>query len=422
MLPLVIKLKNTKSGTNDVYAFDSSPVRIGRNKLNELHVHEDVVSQWHGIFRFGEGYVVFVDLGSTNGTSLNGQRLQRNVEVPLAADSVLSIAHLELRFARVAVPANAITRKQSSFFQPNDMSLAGARTVMFQAGSLAPPKAESADPHMLAEILAGTRGVLDQYNQALAQLAHYTGHYLDQVPADQRPAMLMALREQMPGFAKTKEFRKLALKAGLLPEQIGDVDVDAWIKRVVFGNEDAATERGLIDTGRALERVGAILEAFAQALVDLRGGHEQFLQDVGLRLNSDLNGLEGLRSSRAVLGYLLDWSAPDQARLDDLNRVFADVAMHQVGLINGVVEGVRGILTSITPEAMAGAPPTPRSSPIREAASSAAGLFGGNVKAWWRKYATKHAELEEGDRFARDLFGKAFSTAYLTIMGNTKKH
>ena len=142
MLPLVVKLHNTKSNTTDVFAFESSPVRIGRNKLNELHVHEDVVSQWHGLFRFGDGFVVFVDLGSTNGTMLNGQRIARNTEVPLAADSVLRIAHLEMRFARVAVPPAAITRKQSSFLaQPGDQSIAGARTVMFQAGALQAPRA-----------------------------------------------------------------------------------------------------------------------------------------------------------------------------------------------------------------------------------------------------------------------------------------
>jgi hypothetical protein len=302
VLPLVVKLHNTKSNTTDVFAFESSPVRIGRNKLNELHVHEDVVSQWHGLFRFGDGFVVFIDLGSTNGTMLNGQRIARNTEVPLAADSVLRIAHLEMRFARVAVPPAAITRKQSSFLaQPGDQSIAGARTVMFQAGALQAPRAESADQRILAEIVQGTEPVYKQYMQSLEQVTRYVEHYLEHVPADQKGAMVMALREKLPHFARTREFRRLALKAGILPEQLGDVDVEAWVKRLVFGSDEAPAARGLIDTHQALERVGAILEAFAQALVDLRSGHEQFLQDAGIRLNSDLNGLEGpaLRARRA---------------------------------------------------------------------------------------------------------------------------
>ena len=419
MLPLVVKLHNTKSNTTDVFAFESSPVRIGRNKLNELHVHEDVVSQWHGLFRFGDGFVVFVDLGSTNGTMLNGQRIARNTEVPLAADSVLRIAHLEMRFARVAVPPAAITRKQSSFLaQPGDQSIAGARTVMFQAGALQAPRAESADQRILAEIVQGTEPVYKQYMQSLEQVSRYVEHYLEHVPADQKGPMVMALREKLPHFSRTREFRRLALKAGILPEQLGDVDVESWIKRLVFGTDEAPAARGLIDTHQALERVGAILEAFAQALVDLRSGHEQFLQDAGIRLNSDLNGLEGLRSARAALAYLLDWSATDQGRLDDLNRAFADVAMHQVALINGTVEGARGILTSMSPETMAGAPPATRAPEIRDA--SAGGFFGAKVKTWWKAYAAKHAELEDGDRFARELFGRAFASAYLTIMGNRR--
>ncbi len=420
MLPLVVKLQNTKTNTTEVYAFESSPVRIGRNKLNELHIVDDVVSQWHGLLRFGEGYVVFVDLGSTNGTAFNGQRVPRNTEVAILSDSVLRIAHLEMRFARVQVPAQSITRKQSSFLSgPADQSIAGARTVMFQAGAITAPKAESADQRVLAEILQGTRPVYQQYTQALEQVVRYLDHYLEHVPADQRPAMVMALRQELPQFAKTKEFRRIALKAGILPEQIGDVDVDSWIKRLIFGTDEALAARGLIDTHQALERIGAIMEAFSQAFVDLRGGHEQFLQDVGVRLNSEQSGLDGLRSSRAVLAYLLDWSANDQARVDELNRAFADVAMHQVGLINGVVEGARSILASIVPEAIAGVPVTQRSVDVREART--AGLFGGKAKEWWKRYSTKHAELEDGDRFARDIFGRAFHTAYLTIMGNLKR-
>jgi type VI secretion system protein ImpI len=420
VLPLVVKLSNTKTNTTDVFAFESSPVRIGRNKLNELHITDDVVSQWHGILRFGEGFVVFVDLGSTNGTAFNGSRLPRNTEVPVLADTILRIAHLELRFARVQVPPNSLTRKQSSFLSgPNDQSIAGARTVMFQVGAIQAPRADQADQRVLAEILQGTRPIYQQYTQALEQVVRYLDHYLEQVPADQRPAMVMALRQELPHFARTKEFRRIALKAGILPEQIGDVDVEAWIKRLVFGTDEALAARGLIDTHMALERIGAIMEAFSQAFVDLRGGHEQFLHDVGLRLNSEQSGLDGLRSSRAVLAYLLDWSANDQGRVDELNRAYADVAMHQVGLINGVVEGVRAILASLTPETIAGVPPTPRSSDIREARS--AGLFGTKAKEWWKRYATKHAELEDGDRFARDIFGRAFHTAYLTIMGNLKR-
>ncbi len=423
MLPLVVNLHNTKANTREVFAFETSPVRIGRNKLNELSLSESVVSQWHGLLRFGEGFVVFLDLGSTNGSILDNQKLPRNTEVPLGPDSVLRIAHLEFRFARAPIPASALTRKSSSFLAQvtGEHSLAGARTVMFQAGALTAPRASDANPQVLAEVLAGTRGVYTNYTNALEELTRYVEHYVQHVQDDQKGPIVMSLREKLPHFARTREFRRVALKAGLLPDQIGDVDVEAWIKQLVFGTDDIPAARGAIDTHRALTRIGAILEAFAQSFVELRNGHDQFLQDVGLRLNTDLNGLENLRSARAVLAHLLDWSAPDQSRVDELNRAFTDIAMHQVGLVNGVVEGARGMLSSLAPEVVAGFPPAPRNPAVRDGASSVAGLFGGKLKAWWKRYATRQTELEDGDRFARELFGRAFASAYFTIMGNARR-
>ena len=57
--------------------FLGSPVRIGRNPLNEIPIDHPMISQWHAVIRFDEtkSEVVLMDLGSTNGTSLNGNRL-----------------------------------------------------------------------------------------------------------------------------------------------------------------------------------------------------------------------------------------------------------------------------------------------------------------------------------------------------------
>lgn len=423
MLALVINLENRKTGTREAFAFDSSPVRVGRNKLNELVIADDLVSQWHGLFRFDGNAVVYVDLGSTNGTAIDGQRVARNLEVPLGPSSVMQIADYTLRFARAAVPAESITRKPSSFMAaPSvDGAMVAGRTVMFQAGAL-PGQRVEADPRVVAEIVNQTQAVYGQYVQAAETMSRYLEHYLDQVPADRRAVTILALRERMAHFGRTRDFRRIAIKAGVLPEQLGDVDLEAWVKRVVFGSEDALASGTLVDVQQSMERIGLVLESFAQAFVDLRGGHEQFLQDIGLRLHQEEGGLGSLRSSRGVLAYLLDWSADGQSRVDELNRAFADIALHQVGLINGVVEGVRSVLGGLLPEAVAGLPPATRSVEVREARSSAAGFFGGKAREWWRNYARKHAELEDGDRFARDIFGRAFATAYLTIMGNVRKH
>ena len=45
MLPLLVRITNTQTGETEHSAFPSSPVRIGRNQLNELVLNEGFVSQ-----------------------------------------------------------------------------------------------------------------------------------------------------------------------------------------------------------------------------------------------------------------------------------------------------------------------------------------------------------------------------------------
>lgn len=419
MIPLVVNLTNTLTNAVIAFAFDSSPVRIGRNQLNELAINDAVVSQWHGLFRFDEQRTVYIDLGSTNGTLVEGRRIDRNTEVPLDQNTVLRVAHFELRVARFPVPPEALTRRTNSFL-PSDPTrpLDECRTMMFSG--VLPTAAPKADPRVVEQVVGHTAAVYDQYVRALGDMNRYLEHYIAQVPADARGVTLAAVAERMPHFARTREYRRLGAQVGLRPDELGEVDLEDWLKRLVYGSESAPAARGRIDVPRALERLGAVLETFAQSYVDLRSGHEQFISDIGLRLNIEPGGLGNARNARAALAYLLDWTSDHQTRVSELNRSFADLALHQVGLLNGVIDGVRGILAQLLPENVAGLPAQPRSRDVRTASGAAAGFMGGRVKQWWRVYAAKHAELEEGDRFTKDMFGRHFANAYFTIMGNSR--
>ena len=50
-------------------------MRVGRNQLNDISIDDPFVSQWHGLIRFGDAGIVYSDLGSTNGTIIEGVRL-----------------------------------------------------------------------------------------------------------------------------------------------------------------------------------------------------------------------------------------------------------------------------------------------------------------------------------------------------------
>lgn len=66
-----------RSGPNPgtVYALDGDQLTIGRDSSNEIAVNDAEVSRRHARLTFQGGKYVLEDMGSTNGTFVNGQRL-----------------------------------------------------------------------------------------------------------------------------------------------------------------------------------------------------------------------------------------------------------------------------------------------------------------------------------------------------------
>lgn len=58
-----------------VYALEGEQITIGRESSNEISVNDAEVSRRHARLTFQGGKFVLEDLGSTNGTFVNGQRL-----------------------------------------------------------------------------------------------------------------------------------------------------------------------------------------------------------------------------------------------------------------------------------------------------------------------------------------------------------
>ncbi len=93
---LEIRIKAPQGGANRTLTFTKSPIRIGRNQLNDISLDDPFVSEWHGTIRFDQGSVAYFDLGSTNGTELDGKRLAKNVPMDLTAASRLRLGLIEI--------------------------------------------------------------------------------------------------------------------------------------------------------------------------------------------------------------------------------------------------------------------------------------------------------------------------------------
>ncbi len=455
MLPLLVRITNTQTGETEHSAFASSPVRIGRNQLNELALNEPFVSQWHAVVRFDEHKVRYVDLGSTNGTMMNGRRLARHVQVEVDPQTDLRIGPLQLAFARAQVTPDMYAAPRTTIFslqtQQGDHSVGGGATMAFnphepatleqstmflggganiqqqiqqyqQQAAQGVPRERiptgtglpgGVDMQQLVQITELAKPYYEQYRRAWSQTVAALRPHLERIPGPQREGMILCICQQFPQLAKEPEFRQFVESLGVSSAALGEVDAAEFIKRL--GGHTQLPPGAQVNTALAMERVGAILESYSQAFVELRKGYEQFGEEMALQLVQERNPLHDAESGQDVLRYLLDWTTDSGERVRELTRAFADLALHQVALLSGVMEGVRSMLHSIAPQTLSGE---------RNHALAKQGgggifekLFNFRKASLWTKFADAHQRLIEEDRFSREVFGRNFARAYFMVTG-----
>lgn len=117
MLPLVVQVELIDQRKATTQAYVHSPVRIGRNPLNDLVLNAPYVSQWHAVVRVDEEKSYYVDLGATNPTLVNGQPLAKHVEMPVDEEVDVRIGNMRLHFLRAPAPPELIrgVKRDSAF-------------------------------------------------------------------------------------------------------------------------------------------------------------------------------------------------------------------------------------------------------------------------------------------------------------------
>jgi pSer/pThr/pTyr-binding forkhead associated (FHA) protein len=112
--PLVLSFK---SGGSADFKLDKVKVSIGRDPQNDVVIDKDGISGFHAQITEDQGRLYLVDLGSTNGTSVDGQRV--NVNVELRAWQVIAFDEIEVELVdpsgrRPTVARRAVGAPQTS--------------------------------------------------------------------------------------------------------------------------------------------------------------------------------------------------------------------------------------------------------------------------------------------------------------------
>ncbi|MFL5348278.1 MAG: type VI secretion system-associated FHA domain protein [Hyalangium sp.] len=512
MLPLVIRIKDVESHPpmEKQFVFTTSPVRIGRNQLNDISLARPFVSLFHALVRFDKSSISIVDLGSTNGVTVGGKRIEKNVPARITPGMEVSIGSVQFQFSRDSkavkdnssrltqfraladimneapakgealsfkpTPVQERKQEQRTTLLPSLDSLleqekaeAGGvspRTIIAPAmqgsdtsdeatsldlrtvredeeparkkpapvtSTLPPRKRTLSSVQVLPQAPGGAAALqntiqqlvplYNSYRTAWKMLHQGLSRGVDTLPEQDREQLIAQLQRRMPEMAQEPQFQEIAKNLGRPihaepatggasaaqaggPSNRMDVVSRELLNR--FVRSYLPDNRGLqseADIERFLEHLADVLETFGRAFIELRQGHDQFGQQMAVPVTNDQNPLTRMRSTREILRYLLDFKGPEGAgRVQELMGGFVDVMIHQIALLNGMREGVKGLLHRLSPESLS---------------EGLGGIWPFNLSKRWEKYSEQHrAFLEEERELTAVLFGPEFAKAYLAIVGD----
>lgn len=503
MLPLLVRVERMETGQSSMHVFTSSPVRLGRNNLNDLPLDDPFVSLWHGMLQFDERAIQYLDLGSTNGSELDGKKAPANTLVPLGAEGSVVVGPLRVHVARGDASASAPKPRNFTLFDYkvsqnppllNEAALfkSPSPTLHWEAGVLPPSLAPTAVPLVEPKpgspapakgfspsfseenwIAATSNALLPRYlkyREGWEKLHAQLRDALESVPAPRRAPVLQLLRARLPAIEHEAQFAQLLGDRGSPPAapplgsvaHAGDASPATQQKREAGplpapnpaprSGRDAVTmldfpaqpaeagngapahvrqanpaagllslfadtyapgpARGPGELEQFLRQLSAVIEAFAQAFVELRRGQQEFNRQMAFPLPLD-PARRAMGSARDLLKHLLEPSPDSATRVRDLTRGFADVMVHQVALLSGMREGVRALLGELNPERFATQPSGKRLTT----------LFPFRSLAGWRRYGERYRALTEEERATESvLFGSEFAFAYTRIVGGPTTH
>jgi len=171
-----------------------------------------------------------------------------------------------------------------------------------------------------------------------------------------------------------------------------------------FAPNDSLETSG--DVARLVGRLHAAIDVLCRAFVQLRRSHARCASSLALPGHDSGPGAkwDEIQDPARLASDLLDFRRGSEDVSRALLAGLNDVAIHQVALLDGVVEGVRALLAELGPASLEA---ELDHGPVRRSFR-----LGGRSRARWKLYQRRHTELSQGDAALSLVFGPSFNQAY----------
>jgi type VI secretion system protein ImpI len=160
------------------------------------------------------------------------------------------------------------------------------------------------------------------------------------------------------------------------------------------------------DIARFITKLHDALDAFCRSFIPLREGHSQFMSSLDLQRSARRSvnrspaylAVEGARSPEALAVALLNPKDRSFDAPQAVEGILADLMLHQLALLEGVMRGVRALLEELSPENVEN--------------QVGGGLSLVRHKALWSKYLEIYENVSEEQQAFAVIFGAEFAEAY----------
>ena len=429
-----MRVVNTQDGSVLDRTFDRSPVRIGRSSLNELQIQAAFVSQYHAVIEFDGTRLQLRDLGSTNGTTLRATgRMPPNTAIDLTQQNYeFAIVSLwfQLFFVSDVAPAK-VERKREGTILSMDVNELQKMMAGAQANVPAPGPA---GPDRSREQLARLQPAYDEYRASWGKLYRERFSVTNGLDPGSRNRLLQQMLADMAPVRNEGDFQRLASQfgvpvapvAGAQPAIVGGTREEAVALQAL---RDLAASfvpaRGplekVVDVVAFAQKMQDVLDVFFKCFLPLRDGHKQFTTQMDIKRTRSpkdqmnaARAVETAREPRELAARVLDWADPSNEGSRAIESTFAEVMVHQVAMLNGVMRGVRSLLAKLAPASIEAELGNPRR---RTASGMQIGPF--RYKTLWELYAEIYGDFAEDEKQAFMLiFGPEFVHAYTELSGD----
>lgn len=395
--------------------FDRCPVLVGRDEqAANCVLPDDRTSRLHASFDVRDGCLVVRDSGSTNGTYVGGQRLPSNRWVAVGGVHAPCEIHIGGWVLKVTAgeTSSAQARDESDFLTivPGDAAIPQERPKRLEPNKNATELMDTPTLH----VFRAWRGLLEARNELVTTLTSV----LDAAPFAQRAAIVQQILKACEGLEREPGVRELLThKAGVQAPHTLETGAVFALRELARWYVNDRPPLSTASEGFAFARkLKAGIDELLLGLVPLFAGLDRFEHQMALRphdrpkADNAPASLRLPRVPRHAARALFDWHDPTDRAVRAVRTDLVDLAMHQVAVLNGVMRGVKQLLSELSPETIEAA--------LRKRTEKR-GVFGRLFSSFrakderWELFRERHGDLadEENERF-RVIFGPEFVAEY----------